>query len=57
MWLDSGANRVGYLVPAVGAVTVNGAKAGARDGATITGEEQMEIAATEDAEFVLVHVA
>ena len=52
-----GAGRVGYLVPAVGAVTVNGVAVGTRDGATITGEDAVEITATEDAELVLVDVA
>ena len=52
-----GAGRVGYLVPSTGAVTVNGVKVDTRDGATITGEEAVEITATDDAELVLVDVA
>jgi hypothetical protein len=52
-----GAGRVGYLVPSVGAVMVNGVTVGTRDGATITGEDAVEITATEDAELVLVDVA
>ena len=51
-----GAARVGYLVPSTGAVTVNGVAVNTRDGATISGEETLEITATEDAELVLVDV-
>ena len=51
-----GAARVGYLVPSTGAVTVNGVALNTRDGATISGEETLEITATEDAELVLVDV-
>ena len=43
-----------YLVPATGAIRVNGVAAHARDGIAITGETQLEIEATEDAELVLV---
>ena len=42
-----------YLVPS-GEVRVNGVVAGARDGVAITGEERVEIVATEAAELVLV---
>jgi quercetin 2,3-dioxygenase len=49
--------RAAYLVPARGAVTVNGAAVGARDGAAIRDEPELAIAATEDAELVLVGVA
>jgi hypothetical protein len=52
-----GAGRVGYLVPSTGAVTVNGVKVATRDGATITGEDAVDITATEDAELVMVDVA
>ncbi len=52
-----GAKRVGYLVPAMGTVTVNGVAVGTRDGAAITGEDHVDITATEDAELVLVDVA
>jgi redox-sensitive bicupin YhaK (pirin superfamily) len=48
--------RAAYLVPATGAVTVNGVAVGTRDGAAITGEAELEITATEDAEVVLVDV-
>ena len=52
-----GAGRVGYLVAAVGAVTVNGVEVATRDGVTISGEDTVAITATEDAELVLVDVA
>ena len=55
--LDLGPGRAAYLVPAKGAVTVNGAALGARDGAAIRQERRVEIAATEDAEVVVVEVA
>jgi redox-sensitive bicupin YhaK (pirin superfamily) len=48
--------RVAYLVPATGAVTINGVAVNTRDGATVTGEAELEITATEDAEVVLVDV-
>jgi quercetin 2,3-dioxygenase len=43
-----------YLVPASGAVTVNGVPVGTRDGAAIRDEQAVAITATEDAEIVLV---
>ncbi|MGG5807851.1 pirin family protein [Falsiroseomonas sp. CW058] len=49
--------RAAYLVPARGAVTVNGVALGARDGAGIVEEETIAITATEDAELVMVEVA
>ena len=55
--LTLAAGRAAYLVPAKGAVTVNGKALGARDGAAIRDEPGVEIAATEDAELVLVEVA
>ncbi|MBY0329161.1 MAG: pirin family protein [Acetobacteraceae bacterium] len=55
--LDLAPGRAAYLVPARGAVTVNGAALGARDGAAIREERRVEIAAAEDAEVVLVEVA
>ena len=48
--------RVAYLVPASGAVTVNGIAVNTRDGATIAGETDLEITATADAEVVMVDV-
>jgi redox-sensitive bicupin YhaK (pirin superfamily) len=52
-----GEGRHGYLVPAVGAVEVNGERIGHRDGAAITGEPVLTITALEDAEIVLVDAA
>jgi redox-sensitive bicupin YhaK (pirin superfamily) len=52
-----GAGRAAYLVPAKGAVTVNGVALGARDGAGIVDEDAIAITATEDAELVMVEVA
>ena len=52
--LDIEAHRHIYLVPATGAVRVNGVAANARDGVAITGETRLEIEATDDAELVLV---
>jgi redox-sensitive bicupin YhaK (pirin superfamily) len=49
-----GAGRHGYLVPAVGAVEVNGVRLDARDGAAIENEASLKITALEDAELVLV---
>ena len=46
-----------YLVPALGAVEINGQKVGARDGAAITGEKTLEIKALQDSELVLVDAA
>jgi quercetin 2,3-dioxygenase len=51
------AGRALYLVPATGAVTVNGVAVGTRDGAAIAGEEKVSITATEPAELVVVDVA
>ena len=50
--LDAG--RHGYLVPAVGAVEINGVRIGARDGAAIKDEPSLTITALEDAELVMV---
>jgi redox-sensitive bicupin YhaK (pirin superfamily) len=52
-----GAERHGYLVPAQGAVEVNGVRLDARDGAAISGEAVLTIKALEDAEIVLVDAA
>jgi redox-sensitive bicupin YhaK (pirin superfamily) len=46
-----------YLVPAAGAVTVNGVPVGTRDGAAVADESDVVITATSDAELVLVDVA
>jgi redox-sensitive bicupin YhaK (pirin superfamily) len=52
-----GAGRHGYLVPAKGAIDVNGVKIGARDGAAIRDEATVRVTALEDSEVVLVDVA
>ncbi|RAK56668.1 pirin family protein [Phenylobacterium deserti] len=52
-----GASRHGYLVPAAGAVEVNGVRLDARDGAAIKNEDVLRITALEDAEIVLVDAA
>jgi redox-sensitive bicupin YhaK (pirin superfamily) len=49
--------RRAYLVPATGAVTVNGVPVNTRDGAAIADETTLEITAQEDAELVLVETA
>jgi redox-sensitive bicupin YhaK (pirin superfamily) len=46
-----------YLVPAIGAVEVNGVRVNARDGAAITEETTLKITALEDSELVLVDAA
>ena len=46
--------RRAYLVPAVGAVEVNGTTLNARDGAAIKDETEITITATADAELVMV---
>ena len=50
-------DRYGYLVPAVGAVEINGVALGAGDGAAIHKETSIRVTATEDAELVLVDAA
>ncbi|MBM3534176.1 MAG: pirin family protein [Alphaproteobacteria bacterium] len=52
-----GATRRGYLVPAKGAVDVNGVRIDARDGAAIAKEPVIKETALEDAEIVLVDAA
>jgi redox-sensitive bicupin YhaK (pirin superfamily) len=49
-----GSERKGYLVPATGAIEVNGVKANTRDGVAIAETETISITALEDAEIVLV---
>jgi quercetin 2,3-dioxygenase len=46
-----------YLVPASGRIAVNGVDLSARDGAAVTGETELRISASEDAEIVLVDAA
>lgn len=50
-------DRHAYLVPAAGAVEVNGVRLDARDGAAVTGETALTVRALEDAEVVLVDAA
>jgi redox-sensitive bicupin YhaK (pirin superfamily) len=52
-----GSRRHGYLVPAVGAVEVDGVRVGPRDGAAIRGVDTLRVKALEDAEIVLVDAA
>jgi len=49
-----GADRHGYLVPAIGAVEVNGTRIEARDGAAIADAAVIKVTAIEDSELVLV---
>jgi quercetin 2,3-dioxygenase len=48
--------RRAYLVPARGAVEINGMRLGAGDGAAVENEKALRLAAIEDAEIVLVDV-
>ena len=52
-----GAARHGYLVPATGAVDVNGVRVNARDGAAIADIDVLNVKALEDTEIVLVDAA
>lgn len=52
-----GAGRNGYLVPATGAIEVNGVRANARDGVAISDESNVTITALADSELVLVDAA
>lgn len=52
-----GADRKAYLVPATGAVEVNGVRIDARDGAAIRDVETITVTALVDAEVVLVDAA
>jgi redox-sensitive bicupin YhaK (pirin superfamily) len=49
-----GAGRHGYLVPASGAIEVNGTRIEARDGAAIKDDAVIKITAVDDSELVLV---
>jgi redox-sensitive bicupin YhaK (pirin superfamily) len=53
----AGKTRNLYLVPAAGAIEVNGVRVNARDGAAIRDEETLKITALEDSELVLVDAA
>lgn len=50
-------NRAAYIVPATGAVEVNGTLVNARDGVAIRDETEIVLRAREKAELVLVEVA
>jgi redox-sensitive bicupin YhaK (pirin superfamily) len=52
-----GSGRNGYLVPAQGAVEVNGVRLDTRDGGAIRDESVLKITALEDSEIVLVDAA
>jgi redox-sensitive bicupin YhaK (pirin superfamily) len=52
-----GTGRHGYLVPAKGAIEVNGVRADTRDGVAIRDVETLTVRAIEDSEIVLVDVA
>lgn len=52
-----GAGRRAYLVPARGAVEVNGTRVNTRDGAAVADEPVLRITALEDSEIVLVDTA
>jgi len=52
-----GGARRGYLVPATGAIEIDGQRANARDGVAITGVETLTVKAVEDSEIVLVDAA
>jgi len=52
-----GAGHHAYLVPATGAIDINGLRIAARDGAAIADETVLTITAIEDAEIVLVDAA
>jgi quercetin 2,3-dioxygenase len=52
-----GKTRNLYLVPAAGAVEINGVRVAARDGVAIRNEATLKITALEDSELVLVDAA
>ena len=52
-----GAGRHAYLVPATGALLIDGERIDARDGAALAGGRTVTIEAVEDAEIVLVDAA
>jgi hypothetical protein len=54
---DADKTRNLYLVPAAGAIEVNGVRVNARDGAAISNEARLKITALEDSELVLVDAA
>ena len=52
-----GRDRRGYLVPATGAVRIDGVTVNARDGAAISDVETLSVTAIEDSELILVDAA
>ena len=54
---ELGTGHHAYLVPATGAIEINGVRIDARDGAAIADETRLTITAIEDAEIVLVDAA
>ena len=52
-----GVDRKAYLVPATGAVEIDGVRVKARDGAAISAMETVRMTAVEDSEIVLVDAA
>jgi quercetin 2,3-dioxygenase len=52
-----GKDRRAYLVPAIGAVEIDGVRVNARDGAAIKDVDVLRITAIEDSEIVMVDVA
>lgn len=52
-----GADRRAYLVPATGAVEIEGVQVNARDGAAISATKAITITALEDSEIILVDTA
>lgn len=52
-----GKERRGYLVPATGAVEIEGVRVAARDGAAISNTEVLRVTALEDSELILVDAA
>jgi redox-sensitive bicupin YhaK (pirin superfamily) len=52
-----GKDRRAYLVPATGAVEIDGVRVNARDGAAIEAVEILRVTALEDSEIVLVDAA
>jgi len=52
-----GKDRRAYLVPATGAVEIEGIRVGARDGAAISDLDVLRVTAIEDSELVLVDAA
>ena len=52
-----GKARRGYLVPATGAVEIDGIRVNARDGAAIKDVDTLRVTALEDSELILVDAA